>query len=433
MGRLGPTYSTCCAAADRCKRGSTSWRLGRLADRFAEGDMRHTSDFLIIGAGMAGEAAARAIRSVAHDASITILGSERHPPYDRPPLSKALWKDGREEDIWRPVGDSGAALHLNRHAISIDRAAHVVSDKSGDTWKYGKLLLATGGTARTLPFGEGFIYFRTYDDYTRLRRAAVSGAHIAVIGGGFIGSEVAAALVMNGCKVTMLFPENAIASRVFPASLAEFVTGYYREKGVDVRSGVTATGSTHDEQGFHLLLSDGSTLLADAVVAGLGISPNVQLADDAGLVLDKGGIVVDEHLCTSDPDIFAAGDVATFPAAALGRRLRVEHENAALTMGERAGLCMAGKDAPYNELPFFYSDLFDLGYEAVGTLDSRLDTVEQWVTPNREGVVYYLESGRVRGVLLWNTWGQVDAARALIAASGPFDAAGVKGRLPIPE
>jgi NADPH-dependent 2,4-dienoyl-CoA reductase/sulfur reductase-like enzyme len=178
-----------------------------------------------------------------------------------------------------------------------------------------------------------------------------------------------------------------------------------------------------------LKLSDGSTLAADAVVAGLGITPNVQLAEAAGLKVDN-GIVVNEHLQTSDPDIYAAGDVAAFPAPALGRRLRVEHENAAITMGTRAGKCMAGQDAPYDELPFFYSDLFDLGYEAVGTLDSRLETVEQWVTPFREGVVYYLDAGRVRGVLLWNTWGQVDAARTLIAAPGPFDAENVRGRLP---
>lgn len=392
--------------------------------------MKHTCDYLIVGAGMAGEAAARAIRSAATEASIAILGAERHPPYDRPPLSKALWKDGKEEDIWRPIGESGAALHLHRSAVSINRIAHVVTDDAGDTWQYKKLLLATGGSPRTLPFGEGFIYFRTYDDYVRLRRVALPGAHIAVIGGGFIGSEVAAALAMNGCKVTMLFPEHAIAARVFPAALADSVTNYYREKGVDLRSGVTATGAHVDDKGTELSLSDGTSLRVDAVVAGLGITPNTQLAEQANLVIDKGGIVVNEHLQSSDPDIYAAGDVATFPAASLGRRMRVEHENAAITMGERAGYCMAGKDSPYNELPFFYSDLFDLGYEAVGTLDSRLDMVEQWVIPYREGVVYYLESGRVRGVLLWNTWGQVDAARALIASHGPFDAANLQGKLP---
>jgi NADPH-dependent 2,4-dienoyl-CoA reductase/sulfur reductase-like enzyme len=320
-------------------------------------------------------------------------------------------------------------VQLSRRAAKIDRGAHLVHDDAGDTWQYRKLLIATGGTPRRLSSGgDDFIYYRTFDDYQRLREAVKPGAQIAVVGGGFIGSEIAAAMAMNGCKVTMLFPDDAIGARVYPDSLADAITAYYREKGVDVRAGVTVKGGAKDGEGVAVELSDGGTLRADAVVAGLGITPNTRLAEEAGLKVDN-GVVVNDHLQSSDPDIYAAGDVASFPAPALGR-LRVEHENAAISMGTRAGRCMAGQDAPYDELPFFYSDLFDLGYEAVGTLDSRLETVEQWVTPFREGVVYYLDAGRVRGVLLWNTWGQVDAARSLIASPGPFDAETVRGRLP---
>jgi NADPH-dependent 2,4-dienoyl-CoA reductase/sulfur reductase-like enzyme len=388
--------------------------------------MRHSHDYLIIGAGMAGEAAAQALREADANATIGMLGAEADPPYDRLPLSKKLWKDGKESEVWRPIDKARAEVTLKRSAVKLDRAAHVVTDDAGDTWHYGKLLIATGGAPRRLPFGgDDFIYYRTVGDYRRLRAAAKPGTHFAVIGGGFIGSEIAAALSMNGCKVTMLFPEDGICARAYPEALAEAVTAYYREKGVDVRTGITATGGSAKQ----LTLSDGSTLGVDGVVAGLGIVPNVQLAKDAGLEVDN-GIVVNARLQTSDPDIYAAGDVAAFPAPALGRRMRVEHENAANTQGARAGKCMAGEDAPYDELPFFYSDLFELGYEAVGTLDARLETVEQWVTPFREGVVYYLDAGRVRGVLLWNTWDQVDAARKLIAAPGPFDAASVQGRLP---
>jgi NADPH-dependent 2,4-dienoyl-CoA reductase/sulfur reductase-like enzyme len=392
--------------------------------------MQHDFDYVIIGAGMAGEAAAQALREADGKAGIGMLGAESHPPYDRPPLSKALWKDGKEADIWRPIDKARATVTLQRSATQIDRAAHVVHDDKGDTWKYRKLLIATGGTPRRLPGGDGFIYYRTFDDYRRLRAATKPGAHIAVIGGGFIGSEIAAAMAMNDCKVTMLFPDATIGARVYPKDLADSVTAYYREKGVDVRAGARVEGGSADGKGARLKLADGSTLVADAVVAGLGITPNVQLAEAAGLKVEN-GIVVNEHLQTSDPDIYAAGDVAAFPAPALGRRMRVEHENAANTMGARAGKCMAGQDAPYDELPFFYSDLFDLGYEAVGTLDARLETVEQWVTPFREGVVYYLEAGRVRGVLLWNTWDQVAAARKLIAEAGPFNAGNVRGRLPV--
>jgi NADPH-dependent 2,4-dienoyl-CoA reductase/sulfur reductase-like enzyme len=390
--------------------------------------MEHVFDYLIVGAGMAGEAAAQALREADADATIGLIGAEPHPPYDRPPLTKKLWKDGKEGDIWRPIDKARAAVTLRRRATRIDRAAHLVHDDAGDTWKYRKLLIATGGTPRRFPSGgDDFIYYRTFDDYQRLRQAVRPGARIAVIGGGFIGSEIAAAMAMNDCKVTMLFPEDAIGARMYPESLADAVTDYYREKGVDVRAGIRAEGRS--DNGTGLRLSDGSTLAVDTVVAGLGITPNVQLAQEAGLQVDN-GIVVDDHVRSSDPDIYAAGDVASFPAPALGRRLRVEHENAAISMGTRAGKCMAGQDAPYDELPFFYSDLFELGYEAVGSLDSRLETVEQWVTPFREGVVYYLDAGRVRGVLLWNTWGQVDAARSLIASPGPFDAESVLGRLP---
>lgn len=389
--------------------------------------MEHAFDYLIIGAGMAGSAAALALREADAAGSIALLGAESHPPYDRPPLSKALWGEGKQDEIWRDLAPANVTLQLGRRAVAVDRGERAVRDDAGESWRYRKLLFATGGTPRRLPFGgDDIIYFRNYDDYLRLRQAAQPGAPVAVIGGGFIGSELAASLCSNGCQVTMLFPEDAICERAYPKPLASFVTGYYRDKGVDVRVGTTVEGMTGDGA---LKLSDASTLRVDAVVAGLGITPNVDLAEAAGLAVNN-GIGVDHRMRTSDPDIYAAGDVAAFPAVALGRHIRVEHEDAALSMGAIAGRNMAGQEASYDELPFFYSDLFDLGYEAVGTLDARLQTVEQWVIPHREGVVYYLESGRVRGVLLWNTWDQVDAARALIADAGPFDEQSVRGRLP---
>jgi hypothetical protein len=159
----------------------------------------------------------------------------------------------------------------------------------------------------------------------------------------------------------------------------------------------------------------------DAIVAGIGIAPNLDLAKAAGLEVED-GVVVDDHLRTSKPDVYAAGDVARFTAPALGVRMRVEHEDNALTMGKATGRAMAGDTTPYAHLPFFYSDLFELGYEAVGEMDPRGELLSDWKVPFREGVVYYLSGGRVRGVLLWNTWEQVDAARALIAEPGPYRA-----------
>ena len=211
---------------------------------------------------MTGAAAAQALREAAAEASIGMLGEESHPPYDRPPLIKALWKDGKGADIWRPIDKARAQVTLKRRAVRIDRAAHIVGDDAGDTWQYGKLLIATGGTPRKLPGGDGFIYYRSFDNYQRLRKAVKAGAHIVVIGGGFIGSEIAAAMAMNGCEVTMLFPEDGIGARVYPQSLADAVTAYFREKGVDVRVGVTVASGSGAAQGAQLKLSDGSMLAA---------------------------------------------------------------------------------------------------------------------------------------------------------------------------
>jgi 3-phenylpropionate/trans-cinnamate dioxygenase ferredoxin reductase component len=170
-------------------------------------------------------------------------------------------------------------------------------------------------------------------------------------------------------------------------------------------------------------------VMVDGVVAGVGIKPNVELAQAAGLQIEN-GIVVDELLRTSYPDIFAAGDVAAFYNSSLGKRIRVEHEDNANTMGRVAGRSMAGEPEPYKHLPSFYSDLFELGYEAVGELGTGQEIVTDWKKPNDEGVIYYLENNRVRGVLLWNVWGQLDAARSLIADVGPFHQNNLKGRLP---
>jgi NADPH-dependent 2,4-dienoyl-CoA reductase/sulfur reductase-like enzyme len=394
--------------------------------------MEHVHDYLIVGAGMAGDAAAKAIREVDAAADIGVVGEESSPPYQRPPLSKALWKGDKEvADIGLGTAASGAKLYPGRHVVALDRAAHVVHDGQGDSYRYRRLLLATGATPRRLPFegGDRLIHFRTLDDYQALRRYARPGAIIAVVGGGFIGAELAASLSGVGCKVCMLFPDAHIGAGRYPDGLARFLDDYYQGHGVDVRSGVRVTGGRPTDGGVELALSDGSLLRVEAAVAGLGVTPNVALAEQAGLEVDN-GIVVDAQLRSSDPDIWAAGDVANFHNPALDRRLRVEHEDAAIGMGRHAGRAMAGATDRYDTLPFFYSDLFDLGYEAVGLLDTRLDVVEDWREPNREGVVYYLERGRVRGVLLWNTWDQVDAARALIAALGPFDTAALKGRLP---
>jgi NADPH-dependent 2,4-dienoyl-CoA reductase/sulfur reductase-like enzyme len=398
----------------------------------SENIMEHVHDYLIIGGGMAADAAAKAIAEVERGANIGIVGDDLSPPYKRPPLSKALWKgDKSPADIDLATAKSGAALHLGRRIVSLDRATHVARDAQGDTYRYRRLLLATGATPRRLGFdgGERLIHFRTLADYEALRGYAKPGAHIAVVGGGFIGSELAASLCGIGCKVTMLFPGKSIGAGRYPDGLCAFLDAYYREHGVALRAGTKVTGGRAVDGGMELELSEGGSLRVEAVVAGIGVTPDTALAGQTGLAIDN-GIVVDAQLRSSDADIWAAGDVANFHSVALDRRMRVEHEDAAVGMGRHAGRAMAGVAEDYVTQPFFYSDLFDLGYEAVGLLDTRLQVVEDWREPHREGVVYYLDGGRVRGVLLWNVWDQVDAARALLAEPGPFDAASLRGRLP---
>ena len=371
----------------------------------------HTTKYLIVGAGMTGDMAAKGIRDQDPDGPITLIGADPHPPYKRPLLTKGLWQGAPEEKLWREPAP-GVELVTGRRIVSVDLAGRTATNDAGEEYGWEKLLLATGARPRQIPGAEGVIWFRTLEDYRRLREIAQEGQHVAVIGGGFVGSELAAGLIGVGARVTMLFPEQGIGHRLFPADLSAAVTDYYREKGVEVLTGETVAAAS----GERVETGSGRTLAVDAVAAGLGVIPNTELAEEAGLEVDD-GIVVDEYgRVPGREDVFAAGDVARFPVAALGTSLRIEHEDHANSHGRAVGANMAGADQPYDHLPFFYSDLFDLGYEAVGLVDSRLEAVERWEEPNRKGVVTYLEDGRPRGVLLWNVCDKVDDARDLIRA-----------------
>ncbi len=377
--------------------------------------------YLIVGGGMTGDAAGKGIRTIDPDGSIALVGDEPDPPYARPPLTKGLWLGKEESSIWRGTEDEGVDLHLGRTIVSLDLDAHTATDDRGDTYGYDRLLLATGGRPRHLPGApEGVVHYRTLADYHTLRAAAAEGTRVAVIGGGFIGSELAAALASNGCAVTMIFPEEAIGTRLFPRDLALSLNDYYREKGVELVAGGLVGGVERRDGGYRVTVDGGGAFDADVVVAGLGIVPRDELAADSGMATDNGIPVDDRGRVAGHDDVFAAGDVARFPARDLGRELRVEHEDHAKSHGRLVGRNLAGAAEPYDHLPFFYSDLFELGYEAVGELDSRLETVAEWAEPHRKGVVCYQDAeGRPRGFLLWDVWGKVDAATDLIRAAAP--------------
>ena len=390
--------------------------------------MKHYK-YLIIGGGLAGDGATKGIRELDSEGKIGLISMEPDPPYMRPNLSKGLWKGRPVEKIWRKT-EERAELHLNRKVVELDPANKRVRDDQGEEYTYEKLLLATGGTPNHLPFGNGnIIYYRNFQDYKHLRALTENGNHFVVIGGSFIGSEIAAALTIVGKKVTMVFPENSISENIFPSDLAHFLVDYYREKGVEVITGESAASVQKEGDRIVVHTGSGRSIEADGVVAGIGIHPNLDLAKEAGLKVSN-GVIVNEQLETSVPDVYAAGDVANFHHAMLGKRTRVEHEDNAVQMGKTAGRNMAGATEGYDHAPMFYSDLFDLGYEAVGEMSSNMKTIADWQEkPFKKGVVYYMDDGRVRGVLLWNVWEKVNDARALMNETGPFKAANLKGKI----
>ncbi len=400
---------------------------------------------------MTADAAVKAVRRVDADGRIVVVSDEPTPPYKRPPLSKGLWKGDAEEKIGLGTETRATEVLTGRTVEDLDVKRQRALLDDGTQIGFERVLLATGARARRLPGlsgSERVVTYRTFDDYHHVRRLAERGRAAAVIGGGFIGSEMAAALTQAGVAVTLIFPENALLAARLPGSLAQNITDDYRRRGVRVLTGRTVARAEETAAGVHLTLDDGTELTADVVLVGVGTLPNDELAAKAGLKVE-GGIVVDEHLRAIDaasaealPHVFAAGDVASFDWKPLGRRLRIEHEDNAYAMGAAAGRAMAqpwAPDAsapgaaaprPFDHLPFFYSDLFDAGYEALGLLDARLEMVEDWQEPGERGVVYYLEERRLRGVLLWNTWGQVDEARELLLAGTDFAPQDLMGRLP---
>jgi len=385
--------------------------------------------YLIIGGGMTADAAAQAIREIDPIGSIGMFSRELYAPYNRPPLTKALWKGDSLETIWRGTDKKNISLLLNTNIVSLNTTLKQIKDSAGITHTYDKLLLATGGVPRRLPFGgDSILYYRTLDDYNFLRSITITKDRFAVIGGGFIGSEIAAALTMNGKKVTEIFPESGIGARVFPSDMALFLNDFYRAKGVEIFPEETVTDVVRANGESNIHTKSGKKFAADCVIAGIGIIPDTTLAESTGITCNN-GIIVDEFCKTSATDVYAAGDVANFYSNALDKRIRVEHEDNANTMGIIAGRAMAGMPEPYTHIPMFYSDLFELGYEAAGEIDSRLETFADWKEPFREGVVYYLQNGRVRGVLLVNTWGQVDNARKMINKKGSFMKENLKGKI----
>ncbi len=396
-----------------------------------------TYKYVIAGAGLAGASAVEGIRTRDKDGAILVAGAEPDPPYHRPPLSKDLWlkENASVDDIFVRAQDRYAAdgvdLRTGSEVTGLDPGKHTVH-LGGEACTYEKLLLATGGAPRTLPVPGGDLdeitYMRTLGDFRRLREVDWSGEPVIVVGGGFIGSEMAAALVTQGAQVTLIFPEAWLCARVFPESLGRAMLEVYRDRGATVLAEDAPERFAQRDGGIVMHTKAGREVTARAAVAGIGIEPATSLAEGAGLSVDN-GIVVDANLCASHPDVYAAGDVARFPYTALGKPMRMEHWDNARAMGRHAGANMAGDGSAYTYMPYFFSDLFEVGYEAVGDVDVRLTTTADWKDENRKGVVYYLDDGRVRGAMMCGVWDKVDTARELIRRGKKTSPEGLKGAI----
>jgi len=385
----------------------------------------------VVGAGLAGAKAVEVLRAEGYGGRIELFGDERHRPYERPPLSKGYLQGNDERDTvfvhpgsW--YGEHDVDLRLGAAVTGLDRHAHELMTDDGQPVHYDRLLLATGASPRhlRLPGADlpGVHYLRTLDDSDALRAAFRPGANVVVIGGGWIGLETAAAARTAGATVTVLESAELPLLRVLGPQMAQVFAGLHRENGVDLRLGVTVAalrGAGSAVTGVEL--GDGAVIDADAVVVGVGVTPNVDLARQAGLDVDD-GVLVNASLRTSDAHVFAAGDVANAEHPVLGRRIRVEHWANALHQPEVAARSILGRDAVYDRLPYFFTDQYDLGMEYVGYASADDDVVVRGDLEGREFVALWVRDGRVVAGMNVNVWDVTDRIRDLILAREPADA-----------
>ncbi|GHF83188.1 NADPH-dependent 2,4-dienoyl-CoA reductase/sulfur reductase-like enzyme [Amycolatopsis bartoniae] len=377
--------------------------------------------FVIIGAGLAGAKAAEALRKKGFDGQLILLGDEHHRPYERPPLSKDILtgKAERESAFVHPqswYADHDVDLRLGTQVAGVDRAAHEVVLGDGSRVGYAKLLLATGAEPRALPGAQGTLQLRRFGDTERLRQVLESGSRLAVVGAGWIGLEVAAAARQAGLEVTVL---EALELPLLPAlgpEAARVFADLHTAHGVDLRLGVKVA----EASATHVKLADGTRLDADAVLVGIGAVPNTALAEAAGLLVDN-GIRVDAHLRTSDPDIFAAGDVANADHPFLRHPIRVEHWANALKQPAVAAAGMLGTDEVYDELPYFYTDQYDLGMEYLGHNEGYDRVVFRGDVEAREFIAFWLKDGKVVAGMNVNVWDVTDPIKALIRSGTTVD------------
>jgi len=403
--------------------------------------------FVIVGGGLAGAKAAEALRADGFDGEVVLFGTEPERPYERPPLSKGylLGKEDREKAFvhsadWYDEHD--VDLRSGVTVAMIDPAAHLVTFDGG-TIAYDKLLLATGASARRIDIpGAGLgnvCYLRTLPESEALRAAFTSGARVVIIGSGWIGLEAAAAARTAGSSVTIVEPQPGALYGAIGPELGGKFADLHRSHGVEFRFGESAAeflaGGPGSGRVGSVVTTGGAELPADVVVVGIGAVPNEGLARSAGLEVNN-GVVTDSALRTSDPDIFAAGDVASSYVPLLGRHLRMDHWSNALNGGKAVALSMLGKQVEYNRVPYFYSDQYDLGMECAGLPSPG--TYDQVVyrgdTDALEFIAFWLKEGRLVAGMNVNVWDVNDDIQGLIRSAKPLDPARLSDQaIPLPE
>jgi 3-phenylpropionate/trans-cinnamate dioxygenase ferredoxin reductase subunit len=380
---------------------------------------------VVVGGGLAGAKAVQALREFGHQGRIVLFGDERHLPYERPPLSKGFLTgaDSAESAVvhsedWYSQHD--VDLRLGDSVMSIDVGQQSVMSRSEST-KYDRLLLATGASPRRLPMaddsGAQVAYLRTLDDSERIKAMLAPGRRIAIIGGGWIGLEVASAARQAGVDVTVVESLPLPLTRVLGPEIATVFATLHRQHGVDLRTGAEVRRVTGGADRSQVHLADGSVVDADLVLVGIGVAPNTGIAESAGLAVDN-GILTDATLSTSAPGVFAAGDVANAHHPRLGRRLRVEHWDNAIQQGVLAGRNLLGHELPYESLPYFFSDQYDVGIEYVGSVgpDGYDEVVVRGDTNAFVFTAFWLKAGRVVAGMHANDWDAVDEIRRLVGA-----------------
>jgi 3-phenylpropionate/trans-cinnamate dioxygenase ferredoxin reductase subunit len=398
--------------------------------------MASSTTFVIVGGGLAGAKAVEALRDNDFDGQIILFADEGYPPYERPPLSKEYLAGKKtladftvhNSDWYR---DHKVDLRLGSRVSSLDPAAHTVGLPDGTTAAYHKLLLATGSASRRPPIpgsdADGVYYLRTYDDAAALNSVLTEGSSLAVVGAGWIGLEVAAGARQRGVGVTVVEAAKQPLAAALGETVGEVFATLHRDHGVDLRLETQVEEITRSDgtegKATGLKMRDGSTVAADAVLVAVGAKPNIELAEEAGLSMGDGGVLVDASLRTNDPDIYAVGDIAAAENPLFGTRIRTEHWANALKQPAVAVAGMLGKPGEYAELPYFFTDQYDLGMEYVGHAPSFDRVVFRGDVAGREFVAFWLDAdNRVLAGMNVNIWDVLDDVKALIRSRTPVDA-----------